>query len=272
MSNASNRDREKLIRIEQRLNSERKSSALAFFLWRYFGGFGAHRLYLGQRIGLPSAVEAFLGMGLIVISMPVAIALNSDGFYHVALYGGVGMAIHGLFRLLRDGVRLPQHLAEDEARRRTTIAAEINQSPPDDLSLQDMPASVADQERLLTELRLANSRKSTMTAFLLWAELGRFGAHAFYLGRKSEGMLRAGMMIAGWLMTFASLCLALMNGMRFMQTPDWGIYLLLGIGIPCLALALILHVIDLFRLRGLVQADTDARRVQSETMNGVKRF
>lgn len=274
MSNAPDRDLQKLIRIEQRLNSERKSSAFAFFLWRYFGGFGAHRLYLGQRIGLPIALEALFGIGLITISMPFAIALNSDGFLYVAFFGGAGMTIHAVFRMFRDGAHLPQHLAKDDARRRTAIAAEIDQSPPDDLSLQNMPASVMDQERLLTELRLANTRKSTKTAFLLWAELGRFGAHYFYLGRQSEGMSRAGMWIAGWLITFAGLCLAMMNSMRFIQTPHWVIYMVLGIGIPCLALAGILRVIDLFRLPGLVQANNDVRRrrMKSETINGVKRF
>ena len=200
--------------------------------------------------------------------------LDSDLFVKVALYGGMAMAIHGTFRMLRDAALLPKKLAEDEARRRATIAAQVNQSPPDDLSLQDMPASVTDQDRLLTELRLANSRKSAMTAFLLWLELGRFGAHAFYLGRKSEGMWRLGLSIAGWLITFAGLMLALTNDIRITHAPHWVAYALLGIGIPCYLLARILRAIDPFRLPGQIQADTGARRhrVQSETINGVKRF
>jgi TM2 domain-containing membrane protein YozV len=55
--------------IEMRVNSQRPSTAAAFLLCLFLGGFGAHRVYLGERgTGL-----VMLVLGITVIGLPVTL-------------------------------------------------------------------------------------------------------------------------------------------------------------------------------------------------------
>lgn len=49
--------------VEQRVTNEAKSAAVAYLLWIFLGGFGAHRFYLG-RTGSGIAMIALLVIGL----------------------------------------------------------------------------------------------------------------------------------------------------------------------------------------------------------------
>ncbi|WP_429812831.1 TM2 domain-containing protein [Ensifer sp. B1-9] len=48
--------------VEQRVTNEAKSTAVAYLLWILFGGFGAHRFYIG-RTGSGIAMIALLVIG-----------------------------------------------------------------------------------------------------------------------------------------------------------------------------------------------------------------
>lgn len=99
------------------------------------------------------------------------------------------------------------------------------------------------QQQMLVEQRLANEKKSTGVAYLLWFFLGGFAAHRFYLGTTGAAV--------GQLVLF------------------WGGILLstLVIGIPMLIAFGIWWLIDAFLIGGLVEADANNKR--SRIMNEV---
>ncbi|ETD88999.1 TM2 domain-containing protein [Rhodobacter capsulatus] len=55
------------------------------------------------------------------------------------------------------------------------------------------------EQLILVEQRLANDKKSTLVAYLLWFFLGGFGVHRFYLGKSGSGAIMLVLMILGWL-------------------------------------------------------------------------
>lgn len=57
--------------------------------------------------------------------------------------------------------------------------------------------TLSTQEQLLVEQRLANEKKSTGVAYLLWFFLGGLGGHRFYLGRSGTGALMLVLTILG---------------------------------------------------------------------------
>ncbi|NGM46833.1 TM2 domain-containing protein [Rhodobacter sp. SGA-6-6] len=85
---------------------------------------------------------------------------------------------------------------------------------------------------MLIEARLANERKSTGVAYLLWFFLGGLGAHRFYLGRPGTAVIQILLLLTG----------------IFLLVPlvFWGIWLL----------------VDLFLIPGMISGDLAARRAQ----------
>ncbi|MBP2236146.1 TM2 domain-containing membrane protein YozV [Sinorhizobium kostiense] len=58
------------ILIEQRVTNEAKSIGVAYLLWLFFGGLGAHRFYIG-RIGSGLAILALMVVGVLLSPSPV---------------------------------------------------------------------------------------------------------------------------------------------------------------------------------------------------------
>ena len=54
------------------------------------------------------------------------------------------------------------------------------------------------QQQMLVEQRLANNKKSTGVAYLLWFFLGGLGVHRFYLGSTGPGVGILILSIFGW--------------------------------------------------------------------------
>lgn len=57
--------------------------------------------------------------------------------------------------------------------------------------------TLSTHEHLLVEQRLANERKSTGVAYLLWFLLGGFGGHRFYLGQSGTAAVMLALTIVG---------------------------------------------------------------------------
>lgn len=79
------------------------------------------------------------------------------------------------------------------------------------------------QSELLVEQKVANARKSTGIAYLLFFTLGSFGAHRFYLGRKDSAIAMLGLGLVGcmfWQLLILSLIWCTVDGFlipRFMR-------------------------------------------------------
>ncbi len=102
-------DTQKQILVEQRLSNEKKSTGVAYLLWIFLAGFGAHRFYLGKT---GSAVaQLILIVGGILLS---------------AILVGVPMLIIGGIWILVDAFLILGMVAEDIATKRSRIIAEIN--------------------------------------------------------------------------------------------------------------------------------------------------
>ncbi|WP_374291353.1 TM2 domain-containing protein [Paenirhodobacter enshiensis] len=61
---------------------------------------------------------------------------------------------------------------------------------------------MSDTRDLYIEQRIANERKSTLLAYVLWFFLGFFGVHRFYLGRWLSGLLMLVLFGIGSALTF----------------------------------------------------------------------
>lgn len=88
------------------------------------------------------------------------------------------------------------------------------------------------QQLLLIEQRLANEKKSTTVAYLLWFFLPSFGAHRFYLGRPGTAVLQM-------LLFFSGLVLL----------------------VPLIPF-LIWIIVDAFLIPGMIRQDMDERRAR----------
>lgn len=70
-------DTQQQILIEQRISNEKKPTGVAYLLWIFLGGFGAHRFYLGK-VGSGVAQLILIMGGLllstILIGIPMVIA------------------------------------------------------------------------------------------------------------------------------------------------------------------------------------------------------
>lgn len=122
------------ILIEQRVTNEAKSIGVAYLLWFFLGGAGAHRFYLG-RTASGFAMLALLVVG--IITAPIVI-------------GGVLLAILGIWAIV-DAFLIPGMVQKhkSEVRNRLSIDAQIS-------NVADMPVdtskwSKADREKFLAQ-------------------------------------------------------------------------------------------------------------------------
>lgn len=61
---------------------------------------------------------------------------------------------------------------------------------------------LTNEEKMLANSEVANNKKSTGVAYLLWFFLGSIGIHRFYLNRKGSGITMLILSVVGWLTTF----------------------------------------------------------------------
>ncbi len=94
------------------------------------------------------------------------------------------------------------------------------------------------QQQMLVEQRLANEKKSSGVAYLLWFFLGGFSAHRFYLGQPGTAAAQLGLLWGGVLLSAVF------------------------IGIPMVVAFFIWLLIDVFLIGGLVEADTTSKRTR----------
>ncbi len=99
------------------------------------------------------------------------------------------------------------------------------------------------QQQMLVEQRLANEKKSTGVAYLLWFFLGGFAAHRFYLGLAGTAAAQLALFWGGLMLS-------------------WAI-----IGIPMLIAFSIWWLIDAFLIGGMIESDASTKR--SRIMNEV---
>ena len=111
---------------------------------------------------------------------------------------------------------------------------ETNQTEQVPAQAKDFPLST--DVLTLIEARLANEKKSTLVAYLLWFFLGWFGVHQFYLGNTIAGILY--------------IVFSVIGGATFH----------LGFGVILIGLVGLGWLVDLFRIPGLIQKHLARRR------------
>lgn len=94
------------------------------------------------------------------------------------------------------------------------------------------------EQLILVEQRLANDKKSTLVAYLLWFFLGGFGVHRFYLGKTGSGAIMLGLLILGLLTT------------------------VIYIGIAFLLALAIWMIVDAFLIPGMITENTAQQRLR----------
>ncbi|RWB66579.1 TM2 domain-containing protein [Mesorhizobium sp.] len=97
------------------------------------------------------------------------------------------------------------------------------------------------QEQILIEQRVTNEAKSIGAAYLLWFFLGGAGAHRFYLGQKTSGLIMLGLLVVG-----------------IITTP-------IMIGSVMLVILAIWAIVDAFLIPGMVQKQKDETRKRLTT-------
>ena len=99
---------EQQILVEQRLGNESRSVGVAYLLWLFIGGLGAHRFYLGR----PGSALLMLGLSIVAWATLTA------------QIGAVFLAAVGVW-LLVDAFLIPAMIRKDSGERKTRIEAEI---------------------------------------------------------------------------------------------------------------------------------------------------
>ncbi len=94
------------------------------------------------------------------------------------------------------------------------------------------------QQQMLVEQRLANEKKSTGLAYLLWFFLGGFAAHRFYLGSVGVGVAQLALLWGGLLLSAVV------------------------VGIPLVIAYFVWWVVDAFLIGGLVEKDAAEKRAR----------
>ncbi|WP_225743777.1 TM2 domain-containing protein [Marinilactibacillus sp. Marseille-P9653] len=62
-----------------------------------------------------------------------------------------------------------------------------------------MYEQLTNEEKMVVNSEVANSKKSTGMAYLLWFFLGVFGIHRFYLNRKGSAIALLALFVTGWI-------------------------------------------------------------------------
>ncbi|WP_342071324.1 TM2 domain-containing protein [Yoonia algicola] len=101
-------DTQQQILIEQRISNEKKSTGVAYLLWFFLGGLGAHRFYLGKT-----------GSAIAILVLIIGGALLS------AILIGIPMLIIGGIWLIVDIFLIPGMVAQDIQRLRNNALQEI---------------------------------------------------------------------------------------------------------------------------------------------------
>lgn len=94
------------------------------------------------------------------------------------------------------------------------------------------------QQQMLVEQRLANEKKSSGVAYLLWFFLGGFSGHRFYLGQPGTAAAQLALFWGGILLTAVF------------------------VGIPMLIAFAVWWLIDAFLIGGMVEKDTQDKRMR----------
>ena len=94
--------------VEQRLNNDKKSAAVAYALWFFLSGFGAHRFYLGKTGSAIAQLILFWGGWILSI---VAV-----GFILLLVW---------LIWVIVDAFLIPGMVANDLAEKRTRISTDL---------------------------------------------------------------------------------------------------------------------------------------------------
>ncbi|MFY2824746.1 TM2 domain-containing protein [Ruegeria sp. MALMAid1280] len=95
--------------VEQRLTNEKKSTAVAYLLWFFLGGFGAHRFYLGRT-----------GTAITMLILFIV------GWATAAFLVGIALLIPLAIWMIVDAFLIPGMIAQDASSKRTAIANEVS--------------------------------------------------------------------------------------------------------------------------------------------------
>lgn len=98
--------------------------------------------------------------------------------------------------------------------------------------------ALSTEQQMLVEQRLANDKKSTGIAYLLWFFLAGFAAHRFYLGKTGSAIAMLLLFWGGVLLTVIGI----------------GLLMMLAVGVW--------WIVDAFLIPGIIEADTRERRAQ----------
>lgn len=105
--------------------------------------------------------------------------------------------------------------------------------------------ALSTEQQMLVEQRLSNEKKSTGVAYLLWFLFGGLGVHRFYLGKTGSAV--------------AMMLLTILGALTLVIYV--GAFLLLAMAIWLL--------VDAFLIPGMIQADSQAKRLVISNEIGV---
>lgn len=106
-------DTQQQLLVEQRLANDKKSTAVAYVLWFFLSGFGAHRFYAGK---IGSAVVMMLLFWI-------------GAFTAVFFVGLLLLGVFGIWWII-DGFLIPGWIATDMQAKRAQIASELGLGTP----------------------------------------------------------------------------------------------------------------------------------------------
>jgi TM2 domain-containing membrane protein YozV len=105
--------------------------------------------------------------------------------------------------------------------------------------------ALSTEQLMLVEQRIANDKKSTVVAYLLWFFFGGLGVHRFYLGKSGSGAAMLALTILGFLTA------------------------VIYIGVALLLVVAIWLIVDAFLIPGLIAQSTQELRQRLQLEIGV---
>lgn len=122
------------ILIEQRVTNEAKSIGVAYLLWFFLGGVGAHRFYLGRK-GSGFAMLALLVVG--IITVPIVL-------------GSVLLLILGIWALV-DAFLIPGMVQQHKAEIRSRLSSDAAISNVAGMPVDTSKWSAADRQKFIDQ-------------------------------------------------------------------------------------------------------------------------